>query len=294
MAQGVRHLAPTTPASRALDEKDRQTGRIDMQKPVLFRSRSGSHLTDCTVNQKFIVVNLGRSVIRFRNDQGASVTESLSSSAQRPPRTMSREARRTQLIEATIETIAARGYARTTLTEVARTAGLSHGLVLFHFETKEKLLAETLAYLAEEYRQNWQAALAAVGDDPAEQLNALIEADFNPAICTPARLSAWCAFWGEAQSRPLYQEAYAPWDDAYNQRLEGVCARLSDLGGYKRDRVQVARVLRLTIEGVWLDIATMAAPYTRDEGLTTARTCASLCFPDHFGPDGLSATRTRS
>jgi len=77
--------------------------------------------------------------------------------AQRPPRTMSREARRGQIIEATIRTLAARGFARTTLTEVARTAGLSPGLVLFHFETKEKLLAETLGFLAEEYWQNWQA-----------------------------------------------------------------------------------------------------------------------------------------
>jgi TetR/AcrR family transcriptional repressor of bet genes len=215
------------------------------------------------------------------------VTESLSTATQRPPRTMSREARRTQLIEATIETIAARGYSRTTLTEVARTAGLSHGLVLFHFETKEKLLAETLHYLAQEYRQNWEAALAAVGDDPAEQLNALIEADFNPAICTPSRLAAWCAFWGEAQSRPLYQEAAAAWDTAYNLQLEGICTRLSDLGGYGRDAVQVARIIRLTIEGVWLDLMTMAAPYSRAEGLGTARASAALCFPNHFGPTGL-------
>jgi TetR/AcrR family transcriptional repressor of bet genes len=207
---------------------------------------------------------------------------------------MSREARRVQLIEATIETIAARGYSRTTLTEVARTAGLSHGLVLFHFETKEKLLAETLAYLAQEYRQNWETALAAVGDDPAGQLNALIEADFNPAICAPARLAAWCAFWGEAQSRPLYQEAAAAWDLAYNRQLEGICARLSDLGGYGRDPVLVARIIRLTIEGVWLDLMTMATPYSREDGLATARTCAALCFPDHFERQGLKASRSRA
>jgi AcrR family transcriptional regulator len=222
------------------------------------------------------------------------VTESRPSDLQRPPRTMSREARRTQLIEATIETIAARGYSRTTLTEVARTAGLSHGLVLFHFETKEKLLAETLMYLAREYRQNWEAALAAVGTDPAEQLNALIEADFNPAICAPSRLAAWCAFWGEAQSRPLYQEAAAAWDDAYTRQLEGICARISDLGSYGRDAAQVARIIRLTIEGVWLDLMTMATPYSREAGLATARTCAALCFPAHFTPDGLKADRTRA
>jgi TetR/AcrR family transcriptional repressor of bet genes len=232
--------------------------------------------------------------MRKGNDPGESVTESVSSAAQRPPRTMSREARRTQLIEATIETIAARGYSRTTLTEVAQTAGLSHGLVLFHFKTKEMLLAETLTYLADEYRQNWQAALSAVGQDPAEQLNALIEADFNPAICTPSRLAAWCAFWGEAQSRPLYQEAAAAWDSAYNLQLEGICARLSDLGGYGRDPVQIARIVRVTIEGVWLDMMTMATPYSREEGLATARTCAALCFPAHFAPDGLKADRIRA
>jgi TetR/AcrR family transcriptional repressor of bet genes len=200
---------------------------------------------------------------------------------------MSREARRTQLIESTIETIAARGYSRTTLTEVARAAGLSHGLVLFHFETKERLLAETLAYLAEEYRLNWETALSGVGDDPAEQLNALIEADFNPAICTPARLAAWCAFWGEAQSRPLYQAAYGSLDDAYNHRLESICARLSDQGGYGRNAVRVARVIRVTTEGVWLDMMTMATPYPRDEALATVRSCAALCFPDHFDEGGL-------
>lgn len=206
---------------------------------------------------------------------------------------MSREARRTQLIEATIETMAARGYSRTTLTEVAQTAGLSHGLVLFHFKTKETLLADTLIYLAEEYRQNWQAALAAVSTDPAEQLNALIEADFNPAICTPTRLAAWCAFWGEAQSRPLYQEAASAWDDAYNRQLEGICARLSDLGGYGRDPVKAARIIRVAIEGVWLDMMTMATPYSREEGLATARTCAFFSFPDHFAPEGLRADRKR-
>jgi TetR/AcrR family transcriptional repressor of bet genes len=215
------------------------------------------------------------------------VTKAVDSTPPRLPRTMSREARRTQLIESTITTLAARGYSRTTLTEVARTAGLSHGLVLFHFETKEKLLAETLAYLAEEYLQNWQTALAGAGPSPAEQLNAMIEADFHPKVCQPSRLAAWCSFWGEAQSRPLYQESCGARDDAYSQTLEGICSRLSDAGGYGRDPVKVARIIRVTIEGVWLDMMTMATPYPREEALATVRTCVSLCFADHFTPDGL-------
>lgn len=210
--------------------------------------------------------------------------ETLSEVAEAPrPRTMSREARRSQIIEATIRTLAARGFARTTLTEVAKTAGLSHGLVLFHFETKEKLLGDTLAALAEEYRLNWQAALESAGPSPAEQLSALIDADFSPAICTPDRLAAWCAFWGEAQSRPLYQESCGENDAAYNAKMEAICAQLATEGGYNATPVQLARILRLTIEGTWLDLMTMHSPYDAEEAHRTARTCAGILFPKHFG-----------
>lgn len=213
--------------------------------------------------------------------------ESVPSDTAKPPRTMSREQRRAQLIEATINTLAARGYSRTTLTEVAHTAGLSHGLVLFHFETKEKLLAETLAFLAEEYRQNWQGALAKAGPSAADQLNALIQADFNPAICQPSRLSAWCSFWGEAQSRPMYQESCGEKDDAYNATIEAICTRLTEEGGYPCNPIHVARIIRVTTEGTWLDMMTMVNPYPPSEAMKTVRTVTAFCFPNHFTVDGL-------
>ena len=202
------------------------------------------------------------------------------------PRKLSRETRRVQLIEATIETLSLRGFARTTLTEVARTAGLSHGLVNFHFETKDKLLQETLLYLAEEYRENWMSALQAAGDAPAAQLDALIRADFNPAICGPARLSAWCAFWGEAQSRPLYQECCGSNDEAYNGILTAIFARMNGDCGYDCDPVRGARILRVASEGVWLEMITMRSPYSAQEALASVFCCAQAFFPRHFGPDG--------
>jgi TetR/AcrR family transcriptional repressor of bet genes len=204
----------------------------------------------------------------------------------RPPRKRPRDARRIQLIEATIETLANRGYARTTLTEVAQVARLSHGLVNFHFKTKDLLLAETLAYLAEEYRQNWLAALEAAPSDPVSRLDAMLTADFNPAIYTHARLAAWCSFWGEAQCRPLYQAECSGNDEEYTACLERLVAALIEAGGYDRDPVRVARVLRVTIEGIWLDLMTMRAPYPRDEALATVYTCASALFPAHFSARG--------
>lgn len=204
-----------------------------------------------------------------------------------PRRKLSRDARRVQLMDATIEVLAARGYARTTLTEVANQAGLSHGLVNFHFQTKENLLTETLLYLAEEYRQNWVASLEAAGPSPAERLDALMRADFNPDICTPAKLAAWCSFWGEAQSRPIYQERCGSNDQIYNEQLENICAALLGDTGQTGNANRFARVLRLTSEGIWLDMMTMNTPYAQDEGLATLHACAAAFFPKHFNADGL-------
>jgi TetR/AcrR family transcriptional repressor of bet genes len=205
------------------------------------------------------------------------------------PRKASREHRRQQLIDATIETLARRGYAQTTMTDVAVTAGVSHGLVNFHFETKERLLSETLLFLAEEYRQNWTAALAAAPPAPAAQLNALILADFNAQICTSSKLAAWCSFWGEAQSRPVYQEKCGANDAAYIRNLEEICARVIAEGGYPHPPARVARVLRVISEGVWLDMITGATTYAKEEALRTVFACAAAFFPRHFSEAGLIA-----
>jgi TetR/AcrR family transcriptional repressor of bet genes len=207
-----------------------------------------------------------------------------------PRRKLSRTIRRQQIIEATIETLAVRGYSRTTLTDVAKCAGLSQALVNFHFETKDTLLADTLGYLSEEYRLNWYTALERAGPDPALQLDALLRADFSPAICTHSRLAAWCAFWGEVQSRPLFQEKCTVDNEHYSRNREAVCSALLAAGRYTGDPVRIARVLRTTAEGVWSDLITMATPYNHREALATVHCCAAAFFPRHFNAKGLLLT----
>jgi TetR/AcrR family transcriptional repressor of bet genes len=213
----------------------------------------------------------------------------LSHPAAVPPRKLSRAARKEQLIEATIEVLAERGFARMTLSDVAKRAGLSHGLVNFHFESKELLLSETLGYLSDEYRENWTRALAEAGPHPAEQLDALFRADFSPGLFTPARLGAWVAFWGEAQSRPLYRERWGANDDTYAARKEAICAALIAEGGYGGDPVRVSRALRLVAEGAWMDMVILEAPYSGEEGLATVHCAAAAFFPRHFNDNGRMA-----
>ncbi len=202
------------------------------------------------------------------------------------PRKASRDTRRQQLINSTIATIGRCGYAKTTLTEVARNAGLSHGLINFHFQTKEQLLSDTLLFLMNEYRDNWIRALHEAGPRPADQLAALLRADFNEVICTEEKRTAWVAFWGEAQSRPVYQAMCGPMDQEYALRLEEICANLVSEGGYAMKSEDAARVLRAMLEGIWLELVRSVSRYSLAVAERTAFTAAAALFPKHFTAGG--------
>src|SRR3954466_540830 len=141
-------------------------------------------------------------------------------------RKASKETRQQQLIEATIDSLAKRGYSETTMADVADGAGLSRGIVNFHFESKEKLLVATLQYMYDEYSAHWRNALQKAGDDPARQLQVLVAADFDRSICNKRKLAAWLAFWGEAKSRPTYQSLSSSRDNYYQQVFIDLCASL--------------------------------------------------------------------
>jgi AcrR family transcriptional regulator len=204
-----------------------------------------------------------------------------------PARKASKDVRRQQLIEATIEVIGRKGYAGATVADVAKAAGLSSGIVNFHFETKENLLAETLKFLSDEYRAHWQGALASSAElPPAHRLAAVMRSDFSPAICGRARLAAWGAFWGETAARPTYMQYCSANDAEYQLTIERLCVALIAEGRYAYDAAHVARGFNALTEGLWLDMMTQSVPLSAAEALTTALACLHAFFPKHFGGDG--------
>lgn len=63
-------------------------------------------------------------------------------------RTFTESARRDQIVEAAIETIAELGYAKASFTQIARRAGLSStGLISYHFAGKQELVGQVVASL---------------------------------------------------------------------------------------------------------------------------------------------------
>ncbi len=78
-------------------------------------------------------------------------------------RELAKEARRRQLIEATIDGIARKGFTELKIADVAAEAGLSVGIVNFYFKSKDALLIATFKHLVEDYEQHMQGVLAKAG-----------------------------------------------------------------------------------------------------------------------------------
>lgn len=199
-------------------------------------------------------------------------------------RKASKAARRAQLIEATIDSLARRGYAETTMADVADGAGLSRGIVNFHFESKENLLIATLQHLADEYVGHWEAAVTKAGPRAADRLWAVVAADFDRRVCTRRKIAAWCAFWGEAKSRPTYQALCGARDDKYQQVVQGILAELKAEAGYGYAPEAMALSLCAMLEGLWVRL--MMGGTRREAAWAAAVDDLVATFPKHFGYEG--------
>lgn len=82
---------------------------------------------------------------------------------------------RTRILAAAVECIVRDGLAQVRMASIARTAGVSAGLVHYHFDTKELLFGEVLKFSHEASAELNQRALAEAGAGPAERLSSFLD-----------------------------------------------------------------------------------------------------------------------
>ncbi len=200
--------------------------------------------------------------------------------------------RREQLIQSTIASIAKRGFADTTLANVAQGAGLSRGIVNFHFTNKATLLTETLQYLAEEYRNVWARALGRAGPSVVERLYALVMADFDPVVYNRKKIAVWFAFFGESKSRPTYLTLCEQRDEEHFAALRNLCRQLLDeTGDATSDADLIATAMSAMIDGLWLDRLLTPHKMSTQCARDTAMGYLDRVFPGQFVTDRHAPSR---
>ena len=175
--------------------------------------------------------------------------------------------RRRQLIEATIDTMAAEGFAATTLALIGKKAGVSPGLIAHYFADKDGLLEATLRSLAARLARGLSTRLRAARN-ASERVGAVIETMLAPEEFDARTCSVWLAFWGQV----IHSVRLKRIQKIYQGRL------LSNLRhGLKQivpapEAEQVAQAVAAMIDGLWLRAA-LSSPEQSDSA--AARTMAS-------------------
>jgi AcrR family transcriptional regulator len=82
---------------------------------------------------------------------------------------------RTRILAAAVDCIVHDGLAQVRMASIARRAGVSAGLLHYHFDTKELLFGEVLKYSHEASAELNQRALADAGEGAAERLSSFLD-----------------------------------------------------------------------------------------------------------------------
>ena len=195
-------------------------------------------------------------------------------------RSVKSEFRKQQIIDATLDCIDQLGLSQTTLASIAKKAAVSQGIVVFHFETKERLLESALKHLSNEYSNCWQSAIQSAGNDPLNRLKALVKSTFSPGICNRKKISIWYAFWGEARSRPKYQQVCGQKDREFSDTLLSICIQLEAQQYARLPALTASLSIEGMIDGLWQNFLLDKAGFKRQQAITAINDLIEIIYPN--------------
>lgn len=154
--------------------------------------------------------------------------------------------RRRALIAAAIEAIHDRGMGQVTMGEIARRAGVSAALAHHYFGGKDRLLLATMRHLLAELAEKVQRRLAQAST-PRERLSAIIRGNFADQF-RPAVISAWLAFYVQAQTDPEARRLL----NVYSRRLESNLVHALRGLTTREHAMEIAETAAALIDGLWI------------------------------------------
>ncbi len=120
------------------------------------------------------------------------------------------EERRGQIVAALMRTVTRRGYAGATVATIAREAGLTPGLVHYHFDSKQGVLLALMQAIRDGVLRRFEERLDRAGDDPWQRLFALTDAllEHDPTGGTASLEVTWLVIAAEAVHQPAVRREY--------------------------------------------------------------------------------------
>jgi AcrR family transcriptional regulator len=183
------------------------------------------------------------------------------------------EARRTEILETTCQVVIERGFAATRVADVANKLGVSTGLIHYHFESKDQLLAEAFRYAAE-------ADLVRLSEQVANVAGPIAKLDQIFRLYTPVEAEPdwmlWIDGWGEALRSPALREISQALDLRWKRMLEQIIEDGVQAGLFTcTDPNAAAWRMAALLDGLSVQATVHEGLISRTELLDWVRTAAS-------------------
>jgi TetR/AcrR family transcriptional regulator, transcriptional repressor of bet genes len=160
------------------------------------------------------------------------------------------EERRQQIVAGLLQVMAERGYEGASVAAIAKAAGLSPGLVHYHFKDKQEILLTLAEQLAGRVHERVASRLARVkGGDARARVDAFLDAFLaTGADADPASVASWVTISAEAIRQP---EVRAIYEKVVRTDLEQLEELVGAVTGKRRARA-VAAGLFAAIQGYFV------------------------------------------
>lgn len=136
--------------------------------------------------------------------------------------------RRAQIVQALQQEMAATGYERASIKSIAVRAGLTSGLVHYHFKSKEDVLLALIDGLIAQADAGFELILASRAS-AANKLAAFVSSRVGlGAHADAAQVKAWVCILAETMGQPKVRSRMARWIDSDHARLEALLRANAD------------------------------------------------------------------
>jgi AcrR family transcriptional regulator len=160
--------------------------------------------------------------------------------------------RRKALLKAAFREVAEKGFSEVTLDDIAKRAGVSKGVTLYYFDSKEDLFRELFGWLIDSIHGRMREAVAAEAD-PVAKVRALVALIFPSPSKNRAFFRAFVDFCGLAARRESFREVNERFYAGCREIDGGIVAEGMRRGAFRvRDAQEAGSTIRAIFDGLMM------------------------------------------
>jgi AcrR family transcriptional regulator len=179
--------------------------------------------------------------------------------------------RKEQIVRATVDCISKYGYHKFSIQDVARSAGVSKGIIHYYFLNKDELMMSVLDKVAGDIEQVLQADMATI-EDPVQKMEIFVNVCFNVVRNTREYYQVNMDFWTQINQKEEVRNVIARHYAKFRETAAAVVRQGVESGKFRQvDPDQYGAYVIAVIDGLSLQWLFDEKVFNYDEMVKVAR-----------------------